>query len=294
MRMMCQLSRTPTCTRVLLATAFVVLPPGLVRAGDDTGLSGILRRAGEYVRQFERDFAAVITDEVYEQEHWDGSLAQQHERRSIRSEMLFMRLPGQGLSWLTARNVLAVDGQEVPDSRERLDRAIKGGERGLVDRLRSVADEGARFNLGRVQRNFNDPVLALLFLDPDYQPRFKFTPGPEEDVAGVRARRVSFKERSAPTVIRAVGGKDVFTSGSVWIVAGEGIIARTELRANSNRGALSMLLRVEYRRDEKLGMWIPVRMTEHYEATRERDHVDCVATYSNPRRFETSGRVLAK
>jgi hypothetical protein len=271
-----------------------MLPSEPVEAADEPSLSAVLRRAGEYVRQFERDFAAVITDEIYEQDYSVATLDAKHEHRSIRSEMLFMRLPGQGLSWLTARNVLSVDGQEVADSGERLERAIKGDARGLVGRLRSVANEGARFNLGGVQRNFNDPVLPLLFLDPEYQPRFKFTLGPEEDVAGVRARRVSFKERTSPTVIREVGGKNVFTSGSLWIGIEAGVVGRTELSATSNRGTVSMLLRVEYRRDLKLDMWIPVRMTEHYEVVKAREYVDCVATYSNPRRFETSGRVIAK
>lgn len=296
MRMMCQLSRTAACVRLVfaLAAALVLLPSGPAQAADDGSLSAVLRRAGEYVRQFERDFAAVITDEVYEQDYTVATLDAKHEHRSIRSEMLFMRLPGQGLSWLTARNVLSVDGQEVADSRERLERAIKGDARGLVDRLRSVANEGARFNLGGVQRNFNDPVLPLLFLDPEYQPRFKFTLGPEEDVDGVRARRVSFKERTAPTVIREVGGKNVFTSGSLWVGIDAGVVGRTELSATSNRGTLSMRLRVDYQRDLKLEMWIPVRMTEHYEAARGREYIDCVATYSNARRFETFGRVLVK
>ena len=85
-----------------------------------------------------------------------------------------MRLPGQGLSWLSVRNVLEVDGQPVTDSHDRLERAINGDPRGLAARLQSVAGEGARFNIGGITRNFNDPILPLLFLDPVYQPRFKF------------------------------------------------------------------------------------------------------------------------
>src|SRR5207249_9394630 len=124
----------------------------------------------------------------------------QHEHRSLRSEMRFMRLPGQGLSWLTARNVVEGYGRAMPDSYDRLERAIRGTPGALIERLHSVADEGARFNLGNVRRNFNDPNLALLFFDSDYQWRFKFRLGDEEEVNGVRARKVSFKETESPTV----------------------------------------------------------------------------------------------
>jgi hypothetical protein len=41
-------------------------------------------------------------------------------------------------------------------------------------------------------------------------------------------------------------------------------------------------------------MWIPARMSEHYNHRSTNEEIDCLATYSNPRRFETSGRVIVK
>jgi len=284
--MVWQLSRTAAALALAALAAAAASP---VRAGG-TSLNDVLRRAGAYVRQFEKDFSAIITDEQYEQNYSRDTL---HEHRSLRSEMLFMRLPGQGLSWLTARNVLDVDGRAVPDSHDRLERAIKGTSGALVERLHSVADEGARFNLGNVFRNFNDPNLALLFFDPDYQRRFRFHLGDEEDVSGVRARRVSFKETESPTVIRQLTRKNLFTSGAAWIHVEDGVVMRTELSATAD-GRLEVSLRVDYQRDPKLEMWIPARMVERYVKRREREEIACTATYSNPRRFETSGRVIAK
>jgi len=140
------------------------------------------------VQQFERDFSSIVTDETYDQEVQDDQRAAvdtwrfQHPRgRRIRSEMLFMRVPGQGLAWISARNVLEVDGQPIADSHDRLERAIAGDEAGLAERVLSVANEGARFNIGRIQRNFNDPILPLLVLDPVYQPRFTFRLGKPEN-----------------------------------------------------------------------------------------------------------------
>jgi len=88
----------------------------------------VLKQAAAYVRQFENDFAAIVTDETYEQEDWRGgaSLQKLQQRRHIRSEMLFMRLPGEGLAWVSARNVLEVDGHPIEDSHDRLERVITG------------------------------------------------------------------------------------------------------------------------------------------------------------------------
>jgi hypothetical protein len=257
-------------------------------------LHDVLTRAAAYVRHFENDFAAVVTDEAYDQDDFHGQPSVRvHDHRRIRSEMLFMPVPGQGLLWLTSRNVLEVDGHAVPDSRDRLEQTIKGDASGLADRLRSVADEGARFNLGKIHRNFNDPILPLLFLDPDYQSRFKFRLEKSEDIDGVQVQRVSFKETERSTVIKQqVDGKNLFTTGSLWVRAEDGVVVRTELSAAAT--AASFVIRVDYRRDPKLDMWIPARMVEHYRDPKTLEEVDCTATYSNARRFETSGRVIVK
>jgi hypothetical protein len=281
--MMRQLSRTAA------ALALAIAAVGPVRAGGPS-LNDVLRRAGAYVRQFEKGFSAIITDEQYEQDFSHGDL---REHRSLRSEMLFMRLPGQGLQWLTARSVLEVDGRAVPDSHDRLERAIAGIPGTLIERLHSVADEGARFNLGNVYRNFNDPNLALLFFDPDYQWRFKFRVGEEEDIGGVRARKVTFKETESPTVIRQISRKDFATTGAAWIHVDDGVIVRTELSGTAD-GHLEVAFLVDYRHEPKVDMWIPARMIERYVKRREREEIACTATYSNPRRFETSGRVITK
>src|SRR5439155_11041687 len=122
--------------------------------------------------------------------------------RRTRSEMLFMRLPAPEVSWPTVRNILEVDGKPVPDGRDRLERALSGDGTGLVGRMRAVRDEGARFNVGSIERNISDPILPLLFVDPDYQWRFDFTLGQEETIDGVVVRRLMFRETHRPTIIR--------------------------------------------------------------------------------------------
>jgi hypothetical protein len=48
-------------------------------------------------------------------------------------------------------------------------------------------------------------------------------------------------------------------------------------------------------RDAKLKMWVPARMRETYvdrAGTRNEERIECTATYSNFRRFETSARIV--
>ena len=50
---------------------------------------------------------------------------------------------------------------------------------------------------------------------------------------------------------------------------------------------------VDYQHDPKLAMWVPSRMQEEYVVRGSAyDRIDCVATYSNFRRFETFGRLV--
>lgn len=283
--------------RVVLSAAILALvlatnAAHAARAGASP-LDDTLRRAASYVRRFEQEFASVLLDEVYDQHQSYRQPASVRTpvtaHRQLRSEMLFMRVPGQGLSWLTARNVLEVDGQPVPDSADRLERAIKGTASGLTARLRSVADESARFNLGDIYRNFNDPNLALLFLDSDYQRRFAFHLEGEEWIDTFRSRRISYKETAPPTIIKEASGRNLFASGSFWVVVDDGIVVRTELATHHD---VEVKITVDYRFHPKIGMWIPSQMIERYFQRSTREDLECTATYSNPRRFETFGRVI--
>jgi hypothetical protein len=142
--------------------------------------------------------------------------------------MLFTWVPDLR-SWLTVRQVLAVDGAPVSDSRERLQRTLHdttGPDRVLA--LRRLRDEGARFNLGRIERNFNDPTLVLQFMDPAFQPRFTFSVAGADRINGVDAWKVRFAEELHPTLIRS-NGVDLTSSGLLWISRNDGVVVRTSL-----------------------------------------------------------------
>jgi hypothetical protein len=269
-------------------------------ARDTTSLTDILRRAGEYVRQFGHDSAVVIGEELYTQEvHRAG---RRTAYRELRSEMMFVFVAERQI-WFGVRNVLAIkDGRgswrAIPDAKSRLDGVLRDTTPGEESRLRKLANEGARFNVGSTHRNYNSPTLALDFLDPVVQSRFVFAEAGEETLAGVNALKLQFTEVERPTLISINDSRDVPVSGWLWVLPWDGTVVRTHLDVKQPETAriagMDASLVVDYQHDSKLGMWVPARMREEY-VTRgsSYERIDCVATYSNFRRFETSGRVVS-
>lgn len=88
-----------------------------------------------------------------------------------------------------------------------------------------------------------------------------------------------------------VNGHDAPASGAVWVTA-SGIVLRTKVDLNDALSGVKVTMVVAYARDSKLAGWFPVRMDETYTNGFSREHISCVATYSNYRRFETSARIV--
>jgi hypothetical protein len=262
-------------------------------------LPALLAGAGRYVQQLEQDFSTVISDEQYEQKAVRGG----GRTRKMRSEMSFMWLPDEE-TWLTVRTVLQVDGEAVGDSRARLDEAIAGGGPGRSSQLRRLRDEGARFNIGGIRRNFSDPMLALQVAGR-FQPRFTFALEGHERVRDVETLRLSFVERGHPTLIqRESPTGDLPARGDLWIGAADGVVHQTRFVVDDSASGARATIVVVFGRDEKLSRWLPVRMDETYAQQRIvagrsaagtgvfSERIECVARYSNYRRFETSGRLI--
>jgi len=265
---------------------------------DKPGIKDLLARAGSYVQKFEDDFSTVISLEAYDQHVEQRRAASPRawlqissDARTLRSEMLFTRLPDRR-SWLTVRNVLAVDGNAVADSEKRLERALNESSTRV---LRALADEGARFNLGRIRRNVNDPTLALRFLAHDSQDDFKFSLMGREAIDGVDAWKLTYVERRSPSLVRNAQNEDLPAKGDIWLSVVDGVVLRTSLAITDKHAHLDATSLVHYARDAKLEMWVPLTMSETYvqQTGNTEERIVCTATYSDFRRFETSGRLIS-
>jgi hypothetical protein len=292
---------------LLLGPSAVVVASVQARHGADAPpLPQLLAQTGEYVRRFQREFATILGDEDYDQHvesrqystpsaiDADAAEHMPHSRRRrLHSEMLFLWLPAE-TAWLTVRNVLTVDGRPVPDSETRLNDALRDTSAERQPRLRRLRDESARFNLGSIRRNINYPTLALSYLDPAVQSRFKLTLDGRERINNVDAYKVGFDERSRPTIIQE-DGADRVSRGVIWVADADGAVVRTRLQLHIPSSDTVVSVDVDYRRDARIDVWVPSRMRETYEHRFQSvvlERIRCVATYSNFRRFETSGRIV--
>ena len=254
-------------------------------AGARPDLSTLLRRAGEYVRAYHETLTTVVAEERYFQRARTRS--NREESRTLKSEFALVRgAPGENL-WLAIRDVIEVDGQRIADH-SRINTLLAGARGNLRSAARALSDEHAKYNLGQVYRTINVPTLPLEFLLPDRQSRFRFKHVGSTTVSEIETTAVSFEERSRPTIIQTVGGRDVVSQGTVWIAA-EGRVLKTEL-ITTGIGGLRVAITVTYAFEPRLEMLLPFTMHESYSA-RDVD-ITAVATYSNFRRFETETRIV--
>lgn len=265
------------------AVWLVALGGAAVLRAQPLTLAEILFRANQYVVRYEKDLAAVVSEERYTQQVVGRHGAKR--TRELRSDVLMIRTPASE-SWMGFRDVFEVDGRPLGDRQERLQKLfLEGGDIGLTQ-ARKIADESARFNIGDIHRNFNVPTVPLEFLNPLNQYRFYFEKVGEETIEGTPTWAVRYAEHARPTFIRTNLG-DLFARGMLWIEPTEGRVVRTELTVGDFRTNLRSTLTVTYRPDERLGLWVPAEMIEVYERPRDdgADAIRCVATYSNFRRF---------
>lgn len=256
------------------------------------GPDALVARAVAYVTDYETRLSSVVAEERYDQRlrvltgpapGVVGGLpgtASAERRRSLLSDYLLVWVPSLN-AWIPFRDVIEVNGKQVRDRDERLTRLFLERPADAMDQASRIAEESARFNLGSVQRTVNVPTLALLFLADRHRHRLTFRLDGEETVEGVRTSRLAYAETGSPTLIKGVDGVDMVAEGTFWVEPETGRIAQTRLHI---RGVtLESEILVTYRRDERMGLWVPGRMRESYQSGTER--FEATATYRNFRRF---------
>ena len=259
-------------------------------------LNEVLDRLGVYVRDYEDDLSMVVAQEDYQQ--WmhgqNASSNPMRYRRTLLSDFAFMRPLDNG-PWVGFRDTFLVDSQPVRDRDSRLERLLAAGSRDGFEQAARIVEENARYNFGsdRVRRTINSPTLTVDFLHPRQRGRFSFRKAGEQRIDDRRVWKIDFLEHGQPPIIRTPGGPGQVTRGTVWVDPSNGAVLRTFLRVIPDAAlAAQARLTVNFRREAKLDLLVPYEMRESY-AVRGGD-IDGVATYSNFRRFETSGRVLEK
>lgn len=287
---------------------------GVIAIGALAALSGgaqvpardpIVEAAAAYVRQYQQELTSVVAQETYTQR----VLAQvprdsgMPERRTLKSEIFFLFAPGH--DWMAIREVTEMD--QLPVA-ERLDLRAALQTLSAPEVARKFKAYNSRYNLGRIERNFNEPTLSLLVLDDRHRARFSFDRVRTTRIGGEERVVLAFRERKAPTLIWDLQGEPVFSSGELTIEPKSGRVTRAMLSLKI--GSAQMTLTTTYGFDERLGIWVPVRFGEHYRdgtdarvpqprgvrtptvtATQYFEEVVCEARYSAFRKFEVKARI---
>jgi hypothetical protein len=265
---------------------------------DDPALEAILTRATWYAIDFVQKLSNVVAEERYVQ---DSSVALPTvpipglggrgggfssaprgtaRHRELKSDFLIVKSTGE--LWEPFRDVFEVDHIPVRDREERLSKLFLHPTGDTEARAKAIADESGRYNLGAVRRTINNPVFALIFLQPDLRWHFKFTFGKPDRRMGDDVRVIEYLEEARPTVITGLPGQDMVAYGRFWIEAATGRVVKTEVRVDE-RGIKATLTTV-FRADERLSIDVPAEMHEDYELADS--HVSGNATYGRFRRFE--------
>lgn len=277
--------------RTLVVLAVLLVSPSLPIARD-AALERALARTARHVEQFQTDFAQVIGVEHYSQVL--RNTTRFARTRELTSEVFFFGHTDQ-VGAMTVRNVTRVDGRRIRNSADVIEKALALPAAERVTKLRALADASARYNLGTLQRNFNEPTLALMFGSAEFQPRFKFRLEGSDVVDGRILRRLNYSETSRPTVIRDARNSASIPASGALFVDDDGTVWRTSLRLDT--GETLVTINVAYARDAHLGVLVPATMDEDYRY-RDKDTARLMmvsghATYSDYRRFVTSARIVS-
>jgi hypothetical protein len=277
---------TRATRRVLSMVGLAIVCAGSFPSAQDD-VFPLVMRMGAYVETFQRDFGSMVAEERYEQNVRRVLSATTRSSRGgpestvLRSDFLLVRVPGEG--WLPFRDVFERDGKKIGDRDERLADLFLKGDRSAVEQAAKIMAEGARYNIGNVDRNINLPTLPVTFLTPAHRTRFTFELGkPEDDGIAV----VEYNETARPTYVRTTGGRDLPVYGRYWVEAKTGTIRRTELHAVDT--GVEAHITVTYQPDPATGLWVPARMDERYRRPRDSWEVVGAATYSRFRKFQVS------
>src|SRR5580765_632792 len=279
-----------------LATLLAVVP---LRAQTDD-LDQLLAKATWYSIDFINKLSNVVAEERYIQ---DSSVALatvaipalggrgapgmnsprgSSKHRELRADFLIVKSPGD--MWTPFRDVFEVDHVPIRDREERLAKLFLSAkpDASADEQAKAIADESGRYNLGAVQRTINNPVFALIILQPDVRARFKFTAGKSDRKFGDDVRVVEFIEEARPTVIAGRPGEQMPAFGRFWIESATGRVVKSEVRVEVRD--VKANLTTTFRSDERLGFDVPNEFREEYDLRDSR--VSGVASYARFRKFE--------
>jgi hypothetical protein len=282
----CMPRRAALATAAVLAAVLSIRPAAAPSRTDE-----IVARAGSYVSDFVRRFSSIVAEERFVQDarrlnsgaRGRGSGSGQllapgvSVHRELVSDYLLVK-PAGTTDWQLFRDVFEVDGRPVRARAERLEELFVQPSADALARALEIQREGARYNVGDPVRTLGNPLLTLGFLQPRYQPRFRFSLRDADPALGPDVWIVEFREQARPTLMRRTPDGDLPARGRFWIEFRTGRVLKTELAVSEEDEVTTT-----FRFDEQFQIALPVEMRESYWFGGT--YVSGVAQYGRFRRF---------
>ena len=266
----------------------------------DTSVSAVLSDARAYLPKYEQELTFLIAEEQYVQEirYQTPVDRKMPQSRTTKSEIYFIFLPSSR-DWMAIRDVHSVDGKTVTD-KPNVPAMLATIPAAQVEA--SLKAYNARYNIGRTIRNFNEPTLSLMVLEPQRASNVAFEMKGGAVSQGVQVATIAYREIGPETVLRDLSLKPVLSEGELLAEVGTGRIRRAQLKATL--GSVRVELTTTYVQDATLHALVPAVFREQYEDgayqpnSRNQpgnvppyEQIVCEAKYSHFHRFEVTGHI---
>jgi hypothetical protein len=271
--------------RIVVGVTALLVLPGAADAGRPSQ-KDVLARAGRRVVQYQAELPHLIATETSVQLATapPGGTVDVPERHLV-SELGWVSA-GTLPDLVGVRDVVEVDGRPLHGGeRMRLQMLLHGSGPTTPASVTQLLNEGARYNLAEGSRNFNLPTVALFFLHPETQSRFKWS---RQSPSSATTWVMTFKESAQPTIIHTGDGYPVFSKGLVEIETATGEVRRTELTVHIDK--VDYTLTTTFGRVASVEMNLPLRLEEKYVTPT--GIITGEARYDTYRRFDTSARLV--
>jgi hypothetical protein len=231
----------------------------------------LLQRTAAYVQRFVDDITNVVAEEEFRQELRISA----PKRRTLRSDFLLVRYPGEEKLYLTFRDVMEVDGRPVRDQQDRIAKLFLDPFKDAVRRAGEIQRDGLRYSVpnGRLA----DPLAVMAYLQAAYHSTFQFSVGRRAPQWGAEVRELQLTQIVEP------GSRQIPIQATAWISEASGRVVRTEMRAG--RGPLSKVTTTTFGVDRALQIDVPMEMRDWYPFG-QNDDFQGIAVYRNFRRFQ--------
>jgi hypothetical protein len=270
----------------LIGGAFTLALLAVPVASQTPRLGDVVLRLDRYLQRYEEQLANVVAEEAYRQWVEQGpATGRSSTSRMLRSHFA-LTLTSEHHRWVGYRDTYEVDGAQVRDRDERLQRLLSSGK---GDEASRIAEQNARFNLGEllITRTINIPTFALEMMHARHRDRFRVRRAGSDVLDGRPGWLIEFRERERPTLVRTPDGRDQASRIVALVDVASGEVLQTVVTWQRVKGSIV----VSYGRAPGVPVPVPIRMVERY-VTRSGALVGGEAMYANFRQFETSARMV--